>query len=338
MNILLTCAGRRSYLVEYFTQIPDVNEVHTANSIADSPAMLVSNHNFHTESIYSPNYVKSIIEYCKQNSIKIVISLLDLELTILSEQKNLFERNNIFLAISNYKICNICNDKYLTQKFLLDNDFLTVNMFLNPAEAISSVKEKKSSFPFFIKPRWGMGSLSVYKADNDDELIFYYKMVKKELQKSYLKEGSKAFEGDDVIIQETLTGDEYGLDVLNDFKGNFIRTFVKKKLAMRSGETDSAITLSNESLEKLGMKVSEKLMHYGNLDMDVFYNGDQIYILELNPRFGGGYPFTHIAGGNIVKAYIDLYNGKDLKFDFKFNIKASKMINIKTSNYRSNDE
>ena len=78
MNILLTCAGRRSYLVQYFMELDNVNEVHTANNLIDSPAMLVADYNFHTGSIYSKNYVDSIISYCKKNNIKMVISLLDL--------------------------------------------------------------------------------------------------------------------------------------------------------------------------------------------------------------------------------------------------------------------
>ena len=53
MNILLTCAGRRSYLVQYFMELDNVNEVHTANNLIDSPAMLVADYNFHTGSIYS---------------------------------------------------------------------------------------------------------------------------------------------------------------------------------------------------------------------------------------------------------------------------------------------
>tara|TARA_Y100000768_G_C23972725_1_gene681385 strand:- start:517 stop:1515 length:999 start_codon:yes stop_codon:yes gene_type:complete len=332
MNILLTCAGRRSYLIEYFKELSDVNEVHTANSIIDSPAMLVSDYIFHTESIYSEDYVNSIITYCKKNNIKMVISLLDLELTILSKKKDLFKKNNIFLAISNYNVCKLCNDKYLTQKFLIDNKFSTVNLYLSPSDVIEAVNLKEACYPFFIKPRWGMGSISVYQADDEEELLVLCKKVKKELQKSYLNEDSKAFNGDDIIIQEALKGEEYGLDVLNDFNGNFIKTFVKKKVAMRSGETDSAITISDKYLEKLGEEVSKKLMHYGNLDVDVFYDGKQAYILEFNPRFGGGYPFTHLAGANIAKAYVDMYIGNTLKFNFASNIKASKMIIINKSN------
>lgn len=329
MNILLTCAGRRSYLVEYFKALNEVDEVHAANSIIDAPAMLVADHTFHTQSIYAESYVDSLLIYCKENNIKIVISLLDLELTVLSKQKHLFEANGIVLAISNYEVCNLCNDKYATQKFLIEHNFPTVNIYLNTDEVIKAVEAGKAKYPFFIKPRWGMGSIGVFQVDDEDELRVLYKKVKKELQKSYLREGSIVFEGQDVIIQETLEGEEYGLDVLNDFKGNYITTFVKKKVAMRSGETDAAITVDDQTLQELGREVASRLKHYGNLDMDVFYDGKTAYVLELNPRFGGGYPFTHLAGGNIAKAYVDLYNNKDVDFTrYQTGLKFSKSITL----------
>ena len=85
MNILLTCAGRRSYLVDYFKEALASNgEVHVANSIADAPAMLAADHKFVTESIYESNYVENLIDYCLTHEIKMIVSLLDLELNIYS--------------------------------------------------------------------------------------------------------------------------------------------------------------------------------------------------------------------------------------------------------------
>lgn len=331
MNILLTCAGRRSYLVEYFREsLNGVGLVHTANSISDAPAMLVSDRQFVTSSIYSKDYVESIISYCKTNDIQMVVSLLDLELTILAAEKERFADHNILLAISDYDVCQTCNDKWATQEFLIQNGFNTVKMFLNPEEVIENVNQGKASFPFFIKPRWGMGSIGVYQADDEEELKVLFKKVRKQLKSTYLNEGSKAFKDKDVIIQETLAGDEYGMDVFNDFEGNYIKTFVKKKIAMRSGETDAAISCENAILEDLGKSISMHLKHFGNLDVDVFFNGEKAFILELNPRFGGGYPFTHVAGGNIVNSYLSLMSEKNtLDFtNYKTGIKSVKSIYI----------
>ena len=113
-----------------------------------------------------------------------------------------------------------------------------------------------------------------------------------------------------LIAQEKVTGTEYGLDIVNDLAGRHVTTFVKRKLAMRAGETDKAVTVSHPALEAVGRRIGEALRHIGNLDCDVFVDGERFWVLELNPRFGGGYPFTHRAGANLPAALIAWAQGE----------------------------
>jgi carbamoyl-phosphate synthase large subunit len=55
----------------------------------------------------------------------------------------------------------------------------------------------------------------------------------------------------------------------------------------------------------MGKKIGQNLHHIGNLDVDIMQraNGDYC-VLELNPRFGGGYPFSYEAGVNMPKAIL----------------------------------
>ena len=135
--------------------------------------------------------------------------------------------------------------------------------------------------------------------------IVFYKKIKKEIQKSYLKYESREDISKAILIQEVLDGQEYGLDVINDLEGKYQNTIVKQKYAMRSGETDCALTVRWKEAEKLGETLSELLDHTGNLDVDVFKVGEEPYVLEMNARFGGGYPFSHLAGVNLPQAIID---------------------------------
>ncbi len=69
-----------------------------------------------------------------------------------------------------------------------------------------------------------------------------------------------------MLIQEKLEGQEFGLDVINDLEGNYRTTIVKQKTAMRSGETDEAMTVENAELVKIGGVLARALGHRGNLD------------------------------------------------------------------------
>lgn len=115
------------------------------------------------------------------------------------------------------------------------------------------------------------------------------------------------------MIQEKLIGSEFGLDVMNDLEGNNVAVSVKQKLAMRAGETDKAMTVNLSEVREIGKKVGENLKHIGNLDVDIMQraNGDYC-VLELNPRFGGGFPFSYEAGVNMPKAIIEWVKGNNV--------------------------
>ena len=124
-----------------------------------------------------------------------------------------------------------------------------------------------------------------------------------------------------------MTGQEHGLDIINNLDGLYITTFVKRKLTMRAGETDRAVTVENAEIKQLGEKIGQNLGHIGNLDCDVMVGSKGLCVLELNPRFGGGYPFSQIAGANIPAALIAWANGEKAHESWlrvEGNIKSSK--------------
>ena len=89
-------------------------------------------------------------------------------------------------------------------------------------------------------------------------------------------------------------------------KGNLLTIIAMKKIAMRSGETDIADIIENHELTKIGEKISLLSRHIGNLDVDCFLVDDKFYILEMNCRLGGQYPFCHLAGTNFPLAIIKM--------------------------------
>ena len=143
------------------------------------------------------------------------------------------------------------------------------------------------------------------QADNEKELEVFADKVRNEIFKSYLKYESEPDRDFCVLFQEKLSGQEYGLDVIHDLNKKHRLTVVRKKIAMRSGETDCAAVVKDPVAEELGMRLGMALGHIGNLDMDVFVTEDgKPYVLELNARFGGGYPLSHFSGVNLPKALL----------------------------------
>ena len=102
-----------------------------------------------------------------------------------------------------------------------------------------------------------------------------------------------------------MKGQEYGADIINDLNGKTQNVIVRKKIAMRSGETDIAELVDEPSIKIVLEKLGKVTKHIANMDCDVFLVDGVPYILEMNARFGGGYPFSHMGGCNLPKAIIE---------------------------------
>ena len=313
MNLLFTSVGRRSYLIRYFKEALGENGViHAANSEQHSPAFNFADRHVVTPIIYDNSYIQFLLDYCRLNHIDALIPLFDIDLPVLARARQLFENIGVRLILSSQDVIEICNDKWLTYKFCLDNNILTPKTYLSPDGALYDIEHEKISFPLIIKPRWGMGSIGVFEADDEYELWVLYRKAQKIIMSSYLKYETQNKLDEGVLIQVKLQGQEYGMDVMNDLKGCYQNTIVKKKYSMRSGETDCAETVDSIILKSLGYKLSHLLKHIANLDVDLFMAGDTPYLLEMNARFGGGYPFSHIAGVDLPLAIVKWLNNEQI--------------------------
>jgi carbamoyl-phosphate synthase large subunit len=306
MNLLITCAGRRNYLVDYFKEAlhPIGGKVHVFNTDSDSAAYWSADVPVISPFADDPTYPDFLENYCVTHDIRAVLSCMDVDLTILASVKEKFARMGIMVIVADSWVIDMAHDKWLTQQFLIDHQFPTVSLFLDLVSALDAINRGKAHYPLFVKPRWGMGSLALFKAENERDLIFYFDKTNQAISGSHIHYGMAKEEQGSVLIQGMCPGQEYGLDIINDLHGDHIVTVVKQKIAMRSGETDIAVTVKNEQLEKLGANIATLTRHPGNMDVDVFWDGEKAYILEFNPRFGGGYPFTHAAGVNLPKAIV----------------------------------
>jgi carbamoyl-phosphate synthase large subunit len=315
MNILFTCAGRRNYLIEYFRAALGTKSVIAAtDKYISASAFAAADKAFIVPSIYESNYIESIKDICVKEKINAVIPLNDLELPIMAAANDQFKKLGIVLVISSEKVINICFDKWKTYEFAKSYGIKMPNTYLSLEEAKAAIQIKELTFPVALKPRWGSASIGLTFAQNEEELNLAYRLLKLQLPNTILAEASKANMEKSILIQERMNGKEFGIDILNNFNCKPVQVFIKEKLSMRAGETDGSILRNNPILESLSLKIGESLGHVGNLDCDVFEMKGQYYLMDLNPRFGGGYPFSQISGARYPDAIIAWLEGADYNF------------------------
>lgn len=296
MNILFCTVGRRGYIVDYFREhLPLNSKLIGTSDRNDRDTEFTSGFFYCDKSYIVPSikeerkYIDTVLNICKKENIEMLLSFYDYDSYVLSKYLNEFEAIGVRPVISSEKVNMICFDKLETFKFLKKEGFKTPWTMTREELLEMDIP----SYPVIVKPRFGFGSNAISLARNRSEVDFFLKY----------------YDNEDMIVQEFIEGKEYSFDILNDFNGQTVTAIVKQKMKMRSGETDQGYAIKDTGMAALGMKLGNTLGHVGPLDVDFFIKEGEPHILELNPRFGGGYPITYLAGLDFPKILIDLHNG-----------------------------
>ena len=308
INILLTNAGRRNYLVEYFREaLRGRGQVFAADAREGAPALQEADGVALVPPASDPHYIDALLEFCGAQRVGLLVPLSDLELPGLAAARERFVALGTTVLVSSPAVVGRCADKWATYEFLRLHGLRTPATYLNLADAQRALVEGRERFPLVLKPRWGSAALGLEFVYDDDELELGYELLGRRLARTTLAYGPGATQGDaeqTVLVQAFVAGDEYSLDLVCDLSGRYITTLAKQKLGLRAGDTDSAVTVSDPALSSLGRDLCRALGPVGVTDCDVFVSAEGPTVLELNPRFGNAYPFAHVAGADLPAAVV----------------------------------
>lgn len=291
MNILITSAGRRVTLIKAFKKVSKTFKLKSKIFITDlhpqtAPASYFADDSFKIGLFEDSNYIKNLLEICLKNKISIVIPTLDSELILLAKSKSLFNSEGISIIISDLKLIEILRNKITT------NEFFNSLMIKTPI----IYNKNNIKFPVFLKPLNGSNSKGIYKAENINEIK------------------PSDLDSKNMMILEYIDNsiyDEYTIDLYYD-KNSILKCVVPRiRLKVIGGESNQGITKKNEVLNTVKDKFSFLKGAIGCFTLQVFsdkLNPCDIIGIEINPRFGGGYPFSLNAGANfpefIIREYI----------------------------------
>lgn len=293
MNLLITSVGRRTQLLKYFKkELKGIGNLIATDCSKLAPALYIADKAHIVPRIDDESYIDTIKNICHKEEINGIFSLIDPELSIIAKHEKEFLDIGVTPFISPYNVCEICFDKYAMFEFCKKNNFKSALTFIDIEDFKKALSKQEISFPVFVKPRCGSASIGVKKIYSMKELNI--------LVSKY----------NDLIIQQFLDGQEYGADVYVDMlSGEVISIFTKKKIAMRSGETDKSVSVKDDKLFTLIKDFVKKLGIRGQADLDIFEVEGEYYISEINPRFGGGYLHAYECGCNFPKYIINNLKG-----------------------------
>lgn len=290
VNILLSSAGRRVALQRLMRvsllELSLAGEVMAADMSPMSPAFQAAERSFIVPRCTSPEFIPVMLDICRREEIQLLVPTIDTELPAYAAHRDEFARIGTIVSISSPEVVAIGGNKARTHEWLTRNGFPTVRQ-----ATIEQVLAEPSHwpFPFLVKPAGGSSSIGV--------------SVVRDLVELEAATRSGGF-----IAQTIAKGIEHTIDFLAGRDGLCRCAVPRRRFEVRAGEVSKGMTVRSAVLEKLAGRICSALPGaYGCLNVQVFHDEttDALNVIEINPRFGGGYPLAWEAGAHFPRWIIE---------------------------------
>lgn len=286
--------GRRVQLLKYLKEaLGEDCLIIGVDHSPYAPALYVSDRHYIVPRIDAPNYIDVILKIAKANDVKAITTLIDPEIEILSKNRDLFLQNGILPLCPEEKTAAICFDKYVMFKYLKDKGVRTVLTYDTLEHFKDGYARGEISFPVFIKPRTGSGSVGIHRVQDMTQLEDLFA----DAEFNY-------------IIQEFMKSGDCDADVYIDcISHEPVSAFSKNKIETKIGGASKTISFKDQRLFDFIKEVCKVLEFNGPVDMDFWYKDGKYYLSEVNPRFGGAYLHAYGAGVDFFQLIVNNING-----------------------------
>ena len=295
-NILISSGGRRIGLLQCFKDSlrrrGQQAEVSMTDAGMTAPLAFVADRAHRVPRVGDPGYLAAVKKICTETSIRLLVPTIDTELPIYAPASAALCSIGTTVSISGPEAVSICGDKIATHEWLMANGFPTVQQ-TTPEGAISAGWR----LPLIAKPRNGSASLGVRKIETPLELRALAE-----------RSGNAADPTNDMtIVQEIAQGREFTINVYVNRAGRCICAVPHWRMEIRGGEVSKGITVKDASLIALARSIAESLPGaWGPLNIQCFRSAaGAVKVIEINARFGGGYPLAHYAGARFTDWLLD---------------------------------
>lgn len=293
MNLLFSCIGKRGYIADFFREHlrPGEKIVGTSNT-PWTPGFSACDLGVLLPPIASDEYVPAVIETCRTHEIGGLMSFFDPDVGALSKHVDALKAVGVIPMIPAEKAAWIGFDKWNTFNTLKEAGFLVPDTVIELADALEGLANGRFRFPLIVKPRTGFGSANTFVARDELQLRAFFSVQA------------------GMLIQEMIDGDAYDIESLSDPEARVLQVVAWRKHLSRMGETERAVTVEDPELIDIGKRLAETVGNVGPMDVDLFRTPDgRIWVLELNLRFGGGYPVSHFAGAEFPALMMEMFRG-----------------------------
>ena len=152
------------------------------------------------------------------------------------------------------------------------------------------------SYPVFVKPDVGQGSVGARKINDRKEL----------------EEVLKTNKG--LLVLEYLPDEEYTVDCFTNSEGELIFSCCRKRIRMRNGISVSCDLFHDDKINTIANKINNKIKNVGGWFFQLKKNNSGEYVLlEVASRIAGTSGFTRCIGANLPLLTLYTFQGQCIK-------------------------
>jgi carbamoyl-phosphate synthase large subunit len=276
-NVLITSAGRRTFLVEAFKAALEGAGLVVAGDVDPlAPALFMADRAERLPRLQATEYADSLLELVSKADIGVIIPTIDTELQQLAQMSPQLRSLGAEAIISDSAFIDITMDKWLTLQAFCDQGVTMPKTWLPEGLNEADLPER-----LVVKPRFGSASQGILHVN-----------------KEYVRHAVELT--DRPIIQEELDGSEVTVDALFDMRGRLIHYVPRLRLKAVGGESVEGITITRDGIGpwiETVLDICGRLGARGPVTLQYFIQPSGPQLTEVNARFGGGFPLTYRAGG-----------------------------------------
>lgn len=291
MRVLISSAGRRTSLVEAFRKAvsPYNGIVVAADADPLAPGLIIADESEVVPRVDSSAFGETLLDICLRHEIDLVVPTIDTELGLLAQLAGRFRRRGIVVLISEPDLIEIAADKRLTQDYFGRLGIRTPASW-DPRDLNNEALPER----LFVKPNRGSASISTFPVAKAN-LSGILSLVP------------------DPIIQEQIDATELSVDALLDLEGRVIHLVPRVRIKTVGGESVQGVTMPDEPIREWLLAVLEAVSSKGGrgpMTIQLFLTPGEPTLVEVNPRFGGGFPLALQAGGDYPAWLLEMVEGR----------------------------
>lgn len=280
MNVLITSAGRRVSLLKAFRGAcaQKGGKAFAADTDPLAPACVLADGAFRLPRVDAPGYAATLCDLVRVEGVRLVVPTIDTELKILSDLEEDLLAVGCVAVTSTRSFVEATADKWRTARLFSSLGIPAPRTWL-PSEAAASLAELPDEL--IVKPRRGSASQGVLR-----------------VERAALQPAVRLAE--DPIVQERLHGPEVTIDVLFGEDGCLLHYVPRVRVKAIGGESVIGRTIEDQPFRETLRSALAALGRAGArfvVTVQLFLTTRGPIFTEVNPRFGGGFPLGHAAGG-----------------------------------------